>query len=400
MMATLGAWVFWSTTAALFYIYGGFALLLAAVGRLRNRTVRKRPMTPRISMIVAAYNEESQIRRKIENSLDLDYPEDALELIVGSDGSSDATEAIVTGCSDPRVHLYAFPRRGKIHVLNDCVPRACGTILIFSDANTLLDRQALKQLARNFADPAVGGVCGNQVYRKQHGSESSGAGERLYWSYDKWLKAQQTRCGSIVAADGAIYAIRRELYQPPPTAAVTDDFAISTGVVEQGMRLVFESEALAYEPETQRAHEEFGRKVRIVVRGLRGVIMRRRLLNPFRYGFYSLVLFSHKVLRRLAPLFLLGLFASSALLAPSGDLFRVALSGQVAFYLLAGVGYVARGQKIGHSRLLSAPFHYCLVNGAALVALVKLMRGTHIERWQTQRRSTVGEMGIRVGPTD
>lgn len=382
--------VFWAATAVLGYVYLGFALLVAVHGRVRNRIVAKRPITPLVSMIVAAHNEETQIAKKLDNSLGLDYPADAFELIVGSDGSTDATEPIVAACHDPRVRLFSFPRRGKIHVLNDLVPRAQGDILVFSDANTLLDRKALKNLVRNFADPAVGGVCGNQMYRTLADGESSGAGEKLYWAYDKWLKKLQTRGGSIVAADGAIYAIRRGLFEPPPTAAVTDDFAISTTVVKRGKRLVFEAEALAYEPETDRAASEFQRKVRIVVRGLRGVFMQRALLNPFRYGFYSIVLFSHKVVRRAAPLFLILALLSSTVLALESGLFRWLLGLQLFFYALAGLGYLTRARGVGRLKLLYAPFHYCLVNGAALVALVKVLRGTRIETWQPQRRRAVG----------
>ena len=389
-MAELSNWVFWSAVAMLCYVYGGFTLLVAVYGRLRNRPVHKRAITPHLSLIVAAHNEERCIRQKIDNCLTLDYPPEALEVIIASDGSEDATEAIVSAHDDPRVFLLAYPRRGKIHALNDSVPRAAGEILVFSDANTLLDTQALKKLAANFADPEVGGVCGNQGYRARAGSDSSGAGERLYWSFDKWLKKQQTRCGSIVAADGALYAVRRELYQPPTTASVTDDFAISTGVVARRKRLVFEDEALAWEPETASATLEFRRKVRIVVRGLRGVLMRRALLNPFRYGFYSVVLFSHKVLRRVAPLFLIAALISSAVLAHDSTWFRLACGVQLGFYVLAGLGYLTRAHRAGRSKLLYAPFHYCLLNAAALVALAKVARGVRIERWEPERGRAVG----------
>lgn len=377
--------VFWVAVATLVYVYGGFALLIALYGRVRRRHVIQRPITPTISMLVAAHNEEAHIAKKIANTLALDYPEQALELVIGSDGSDDQTEAIVSQCADPRVRLVALPRRGKIHVLNDCVPLTTGEILVFSDANTHLDPAALKNLARNFADPSVGGVCGNQFYSRTRDAESSGAGERLYWSYDKWLKKQQNRCGSIVAADGALYAIRRELYAPPATAAVTDDFAISTAVVERGMRLVYEDEALAYEPETRKATAEFRRKVRIVVRGLRGVILRRRLLNPFRHGFYSVVLFSHKVLRRLAPVFLVAALVSSIALAGSSSFFRMAAALQLAFYALAAMGCLMRGRRAGRSRLFYTPFHYCLVNLAALVGVTQVLRGVRIESWQPDR---------------
>ena len=389
-MNTLSIWAFWLAAAVLGYIYVGFALLVYTHGRWRHREIVKRPITPRISMIVAAHNEAGQIGQKVDNCLALDYPAEALEVIIGSDGSDDDTERIVARRTDPRVRLLVFPRRGKTHVLNGCVPVSRGELLVFSDANTHLDRAALRNLARNFADPSVGGVCGNQLYRASPGGESSGAGERLYWAYDKWLKRQQTRGGSIVAADGAIYAIRRHLYQPPPTAAVTDDFAISTGVVERGWRLVYENEAFAYEPATEKAGAEFHRKVRIIVRGLHGVALRRRLLNPFRYGFYSIVLFSHKVLRRAAALFLLLLLAASVVLARGDDFYVAALVLQLLFYLLAGAGYMTRARRVGRTKWLYAPFHYCLLHGAALVAFGKLLRGTRIETWQPQRRRVVG----------
>ncbi len=389
-MEPLWRGIFWGAGVALVYATFGFALLVAAYGFVRKRKVDQKPVTPRISLIVAARNEERQIRAKIENSLALDYPAEALEILIGSDGSEDATEAHVRSYDDPRVRLLTFPRRGKIHVLNDCVVQARGELLVFSDANTHLDPQALRRLARNFADPTVGGVCGNQLYRKRGGSESTGAGERLYWSYDKWLKRQESRSGSIVSADGALYAVRRALYEPPSTQAATDDFMISTAVVARGRRLVYEPEALAWEPETARAAQEFRRKVRIIVRGLCGVVARRALLNPFRYGFYAVVLFSHKVLRRLVPLFLIALFTSSAALAQGSGSFRAILGLQIVFYALAVLGAITRAQRAGRWKLLYAPFHYCLLNGAALVALLQLARGVRIERWEPERGGAAG----------
>jgi cellulose synthase/poly-beta-1,6-N-acetylglucosamine synthase-like glycosyltransferase len=338
-----------------------------------------------MSLIIAAYNEEENIGRRLDNALALDYPSDKLEIIVVSDGSEDATETIVAQYLPRGVRLLALPRQGKIHALNEAVQQAGGDILVFSDANVIYQRLALRNLARNFADLHVGGVAGNTNYDVRPRSESSSHGENLYWSYDKWLKQLESLTGSIVSAHGAIYAIRRTLYRPVTDAAVTDDFAISTAVVEQGYRLVFESDALAYEVALPEANREFWRKVRLMTRGLRGLILRKALFNPSRYGFYSLVLLTHKLLRRLVPLCLLALFAISIFLSTTGGLYLVAVVGQALFYGLAGVGYLLRRGPVGQLKWFYLPFFYCMANAAALVALVKLVRGQRVELWHPQR---------------
>jgi cellulose synthase/poly-beta-1,6-N-acetylglucosamine synthase-like glycosyltransferase len=376
---------FWFSIAVIIYVYAGFAMLAAIVAKLRNRQVKKKPITPKISLIIPAYNEEASIAGKLENILSLDYPPEVLEIIVASDGSSDATDSIVACYENLGVRLLSYPRRGKIFAMNDAVQQATGEILIFSDATSLLEKQTLRQLVSNFADSEVGGVSGRMVYSRQTERDSSGQGENLYWSYAVWLKQMKSLTGSIVSASGALHAVRRKLYQPPTDTATTDDFAISTAVVEQGYRLVFESEALAYEEPAPAAASEFGRKVRMMNRGLRGVILRRRLLNPFRYGFYSVSLISQKLLRRLVPFFLAILFISSFLLSTQALLYFAAFAAQALFYASAIVGYAVRNNRLGKWKFLYIPFFYCLANAAALVAVFKLLSGTRVERWQPQR---------------
>lgn len=380
--------LFWLMVALLFYVYGGFTLLVMLVAQIRRRQVRKAAITPRLSLIIPVWNEERTIGERLDNALALDYPRDALEIIVPSDGSSDRTEEIVRRYAARGVRFLALPRRGKIHAIKDAVAVATGELLVFSDANSMYERNALRMLARNFADPEVGGVCGNQVYVKSKKADTTSSGETLYWSFDKWLKESESLTGSIVSAHGAIYAIRRALYQHPASAAVTDDFAISTAVIEQGYRLVFESEAVAYEEPVAAANREFGRKVRIMNRGLRGVLLRKKLLNPLRYGFYALVLFSHKVLRRMVPFFLLVLLATSWLLGMQRDFYFHAALAQTFFYLMAGLGYLLRRHRLGRLKFFYIPFFYCLANTAALVAFLKLFAGTRIEFWQPQRQGS------------
>jgi cellulose synthase/poly-beta-1,6-N-acetylglucosamine synthase-like glycosyltransferase len=376
---------FWLSLALLIYGYVGHAVLAAVVGWLRGGIVRQLPITPPVSVIIAAYNEEDVLARQLENLLSLDYPPGALEILVASDGSTDDTVGIARAYASRGVRVLDLPRRGKMHALNAAVLEAGGEVLVFTDANTFFEPPALRRLARNFADQTVGGVAGSKVCTVQADGDSSGRGERLYWSYEQWLKKRESLTGSIVSADGAIYAIRRELYRPCPDPAVTDDFAISTAVIEQGLRLVFESEARAFEAVVPVARCEFSRKVRIMSRGLRGVLLRKHLLNPFRYGFYAVTLFSHKLLRRLLSCVLLILGVATALCVHEGTLYLIAAGAQAMFYALAGIGCLGRNARLGRESCFYVPFFYCLGNAAALVALVSVLSGQRTELWQPQR---------------
>jgi cellulose synthase/poly-beta-1,6-N-acetylglucosamine synthase-like glycosyltransferase len=378
---------FWGAISLILFAYFGFPFLLFIAAKFLRKQVHKAPYLPKMTLIIAAYNEAQGIAKKIENSLNLDYPSDKLEIIIASDGSSDATVDIAKQYIRPNVKVLAFPRRGKIFALRDSVEQASGEILVFSDANTEYHPQALKELAENFADPAVGGVCGNQLHKNTRTADNASEGEKLYWQYDKWLKQAETLTGSIVSADGAIYAIRKELFEMPADTAVTDDFAISTGVVEKGYRLVFDANALAYEDPMPNAEKEFSRKVRIMNRGLRGVIMRKSLLNPFKTGFFAVVLFTHKVLRRLVPFFLILLLVSSLALFNYAPFYRYFAIAQLLFYGLALLGWLLRHSKFAKMKPLYIPFFFCLANAAALIAVINILSGKRIEQWTPGREN-------------
>jgi cellulose synthase/poly-beta-1,6-N-acetylglucosamine synthase-like glycosyltransferase len=386
-MSTLAVWIFWLSIAFLFYAYGGFALVVGLVGLVQRRGVRKLPITPSVSLIIAAYNEEKVIADRLDNALAMDYPRERLQILVASDGSNDRTEDIVASYASKGVLLLSLPRRGKIQTLNAAVARATGKILVFTDANIMCRPDTLRELVANFADPGVGGVAGHTAYTLDPDSESSSLGERLYWRYDTWLKKLESQTGSIVSAHGGLYAIRRVLFRPIPDGAVTDDFAISTSVVAQGYRLVFEPNALATEVAVPEAQREFRRRVRLMTRGLRGVFLRRRLLDPRKYGFYSVVLASHKLARRLVPVSLAILGVASLAAWSQGPLYQAAVLAQAFFYGMASVGYLLRRSPIGRLRLLYIPFYYCMANVACSVAWVHALRGRRIEVWQPQRQS-------------
>ena len=379
---------FWGALGAVFYTYVGFPLLLISWGWFCPRPVKKSPWTPSISLIIAAFNEEHNIQSRLDNALASDYPEGKLEIVVASDGSTDATEVLTTAYF-PQVRLLSLPRKGKIFALQEATAAAQGEILVFSDANTFFAPHTLSRLVENLADREVGGVMGNKLYKSHPEAESVASGEKLYWSYDKWLKSWETATGCAVSADGAAYAIRKQLFRFPEDPAVTDDFAISTAVIEQGYRLVFEKDAPVFEQTLNQASREFSRKVRLMTRGLRGILLRKRLRNPFQHGFYSVVLFSHKVLRRFVPILILALLFCSLGLVGYHPVYSAALAAMSLFISLSVMGWAFRNRAIGRFKLLLIPFYYCLANGAALVAIFKLLRGERIERWRPQRLQEV-----------
>lgn len=372
--------VFWLAVLSIVYTYVLFPVLLWVRSKIRPRPIALSDETPSVSMVICAYNEALSIRSKLENTLALDYPPSCLQVIVASDGSDDATNAIVEEFADRGVRLLALPRKGKIPTLNAAVASATGDVLVFSDASNIYARDAIRQLVRPLADPTVGCVAGDQRYTGDSATGASTDGERAYWSIDRKLKEWGSAAGSATSATGAIYAIRRSLFRPVPLG-VTDDFVISTRAIAAGYRLIFAGEAAAYERVAAKSDVEFRRKVRVITRGLGGVIAVRALLDPRRYGFYSLQLFSHKILRRFVVIPLLVLLPASLLLWNAGNLYRACGAAQLVFYAAAVCGGLCERAGIRVPKLAGVPFYFCLVNTAALLGILNVVRGRQIDRW-------------------
>ncbi len=386
--------LFWGSIGLIFYAYLGFPLLLLVRGLLRRRlperaspTVNRINITPRVSLVIVAYNEAKTIGAKLDNVLALDYPADKLEIIVASDGSDDGTNEIVAGYAERGVQFLAFSRGGKIPALNQAVTRASGDILVFSDANSMYTPDALRLLIRPFVDPSVGAVGGNQCYISNGLVTTASSGERLYWNFDRLLKTMQSQSGNMISATGAIHAIRRELFRPVPLG-VGDDFVISTRAISQGYRLVFEPNAIAYETVAPSDGAEFQRKVRVIVRGLRGLWAVRELFNPLQYGFYAVQIFSHKLLRWSVGWLMLILLGASLSLYRAGGFYRLIAQSQLIFY---GSALGALGlrhtplRRLKAFRLLSLPFYFCMANFAAIRAWLQLFRGKQIDIWNSNR---------------
>jgi cellulose synthase/poly-beta-1,6-N-acetylglucosamine synthase-like glycosyltransferase len=358
----------------------GYPLAMRLVAILAPRPVRSGPVTPKVTLVIPAYNEERVIQEKVRNALEQDYPRDRLEIVVASDGSSDATVEIARQFEGEGVRVLDLERRGKAFALNDAAEAATGEILVFTDATVLLDPVAVARLVEPFADPEVGGVCGNQRYLRPGTREATAGGERAYWNYDKWVKAQESRAGSIFASDGSLHAVRRDLYVPLAEAAQADDIAISARVVMQGRRLVYEPRAVAWEEPPEGGRAEFHRKVRITNHSMSALLGLGRGL--WANGMHSFSLLSHKFLRHLIPLYLLALLASSAVLAFDHPAFAVVVCLQVLFYLAAVSGWLLRKRAAGGRKVLLAPYFFTLANLAAFAGIVSLLRGEQIRTWR------------------
>lgn len=383
-------WLFFICLLIPLYVYFGYPALLILVTSIRKRSVHKNPKhIPTVTVIIPAYNEENIIEEKIQNTLALNYPQDLVEIIVVSDGSTDRTEEIVRRYED-RIRLLPLPRSGKVFALNQAVAHAHGDLIAFTDANALIHEDAIMHLANNFADPKIGCVCGNQKYTVRSGGDSASRGEGLYWRYDKFIKKLETRAGNAIAADGSIYAIRRKLYVPIEDPTQVDDHAISVRVIPQGYRLIFEPQAVSFEDPPDSIEQEFRRKIRNTMITARAVFLLRDTWKPWRTGFYAIEVLSHKVLRYLVPFFLLIAFVANIFLLDKSWFFRLCMAGQILFYLCAGLGYLFRESRWGQLKLFWAPLYFCLANGAALLGLLALIKGGRISMWETQRGSSTG----------
>jgi cellulose synthase/poly-beta-1,6-N-acetylglucosamine synthase-like glycosyltransferase len=385
-------WTFLIGLGAIVYTYVGFPMLLTLRAALRPRPHRSADVKPWITVIVAAHNEQQDIGTKLANLTSCDYPPERLRIIVVSDGSTDETERIVEehARADPRIVLLALPRVGKARALNAAAELVDSEVVVFSDANSLFDVGALRALVAPFADPEVGAVAGDQRYVRTSTTGPVAEAEERYWNLDRRLKLAGSRAGNVTSATGAIHAIRRSCLDPVPEG-VTDDFFISTGAIERGKRLVFAPHAVTREPVAASASIEFGRKTRIVARGLRSVRARSPLLSVRRHGFYAVQLWTHKVLRRLVFVPLIVCLAAAVAGALRGDPFlTVAAVLQVSVYLAAGLGGLLLLAGRRPARPLRIPFYFVLVNVAAAVAVIRMVRGTTPVRWEPQRQVPAG----------
>ena len=377
--------LFWFFFGLILYVYIGYPFLLMILTRLGPAPSAPRTrITPSISLIIAAYNEEAAIARKIDNSLALDYPRSKMQIIVASDGSTDRTNEIVEGCAGRGVQLVALKTNlGKSTAQNQAVTEARGDILFFTDANVMLRSDALRKMMAYFVDEKVGCVVGKVTYLNE-GETSVSRGEGVYWRYELFLRRKESELGNFAIGSGPIMAIRRSLFRPLDPD-VGEDFVLPIQTAIQDGRVIYEPEAISEETLFQTTPiTMFRSKVRIISKDLRGLLLCRRILNPLRHPLYAWGLVSHKLLRWLIPYFLVALLALSMVLLDR-PLYRLMFLLQMILYVTAGAGYV--WQRYGRSpRILAIPFSFCLVNLTALVGVAQFAAGRKTGRWRPVRR--------------
>lgn len=363
--------VFLISILLVFYVYAGYPLAAALLGRVMSRPVRKGMCEPMVTVVIAAYNEEEAIGATIENKLKLDYPREKLEVLVISDGSIDRTDAIVGSYADRNVRLLRQePRAGKTSALNMAIPRAKGEIIVFSDANSIYAPNALRKLVANFIDPEVGYVTGRMIYANPDGT-TIGEGCSAYMRYENWLREIETRIGSVVGVDGGIDAMRKEIYRPMNPDQLPD-FVQPLKVVEQGYRVVYEPEALLREPSLKEAGDEYRMRVRVALRAFWALFDMRSLLAPRCDPLFAWQLWSHKVLRYLCFMFLIAAYASNALLLGDGFLYRILFALQNGGYVVAFTApfLERKGMACG---IFTFAHYFLLLNIASAHAFAKFM---------------------------
>ena len=377
----------WLSAAALFYTYVGYPMLIAAVSSLRPRRVKCGEYLPPVSVIITAFNEERALAAKLENTLALDYPRDLLEVIVASDCSTDRTDEIAKRFAPRGVKLHRQPERlGKTAAQNAAIEKAHGEVIVFSDATSHYQPDVLKMIVPNFADPTVGCVGGRLVYVDHHQSDI-GRGAKSYWGYETFLKRHESRACSLIGVSGCLYAVRRSAYVPLENDACSD-FIIATKMVEQGLRAVFEPNAICTEETNQHPGDEMKMRVRVIAQTFSDLWRNRAMMNPFRSGLYAWQLFSHKIMRYFVPFVLLALLGASAILSLESPLYRIVFLLQMLGYSCAVASWLLEKSGV-RSRVLALPQYFLLANVAALIACYQFVRGERYSRWEPIREGSI-----------
>ena len=394
---------FWLLLFIVFYSYIGYGILLGLLVKLRNSRIIMPDLIdsdlPNVTFLIAAYNEEAWIEAKIRNSLALNYPKDKIQFFFVTDGSNDKTmEHIINYKNSEKANIQLFhqdARRGKIAAVERVMPFVETPIIVFTDANTDINPQAIRNIVRHYKDFHVGAVAGEK--RVQMSGEASGAGEGIYWKYESLLKNWDSRLYSAVGAAGELFSIRTDLYKPVETDTLIEDFVMTMRIAQEGYKIVYEPNAYAIETHSANVKEELKRKIRISAGGLQAVWRLRGLLNPFKYPVLSFQYISHRVLRwTLAPLALPLIFLFNAMILMSTtdssnstipfSIYQSLFVMQIFFYIIAVVGWIFEQFKI-KIKAFYVPFYFCMMNYSVYRGFIRLMLGQQSVVWEKSKRA-------------
>ena len=386
---------FWISITIVVYTYLGYGIILYLLVKLREKSTKNEHRKssqqelnlPSCSILIAAYNEESCIREKILNTLSLRYPGHLLEVFIVADGSTDRTVQIIS--EYPEVNLLYEPeRKGKIDAVNRAMQFIHTETVVFTDANALLNTNALLHICKHYSDKNVGGVAGEKRIDISEKADASSAGENFYWKYESKLKEWDSRLNSAVGAAGELFSIRRNLYVHLDKDTILDDFIISMRIAGQGYKIVYEPQAYAVELSSSDVNEELKRKIRIAAGGMQSILILKHLLNPFKYQILSFQYISHRVLRwSITPFLLILTFISNLILvADTGNLLYITLFiVQVMFYSMAILGYLLEKKQLKF-RFAFIPYYFCVMNYAVIAGIIKYFRKKQSSVWVKAKR--------------
>jgi cellulose synthase/poly-beta-1,6-N-acetylglucosamine synthase-like glycosyltransferase len=377
--------VFWACSGVLVYVYVLYPLLIELLAAWFGTRVKRGSALPAVTIVVTAYNEAGCIRAKLSNLLALNYPSERFDILVVSDGSSDSTDEIAASHDPARVQVLRLEgRRGKTACQNAAAAAASGEIIVFTDATTRLQRDALTHLIEGFADARVGCV-GGLLYYVAEPDNATGRAGQTYWTYELRLRAAESALGSLVGVSGCLYAVRRAAYRPIDPTLISD-FVIAMKMREQSLRTVLAPNALCFEATLGSARQELSMRVRVAIRSLNALIHERRFLNPLRYGCFAWQLWSHKVLRYASPLLWLGAFAANLALARE-PLYLLLLTLQTGLFAAGVVGFILQYRQRDPG-LFGKPYYFLLTNIASFIATLRYLQGERMVIWNPIRLAT------------
>lgn len=389
--------IFWISIFIIVYTYLGYGFILYLMLRIRRFFFGKRPQVfyepdqlPTCALLIAAYNEENFISEKIRNTLALEYPEGKLELIFITDGSTDRTPEILKEYPQIKL-LHQNERKGKVAAIHRAMEHIKTEIIIFTDANTLLNKDALINISRHYADEKIGAVAGEKRVHSDEKADAGSAGEGFYWKYESLLKKWDSELYSTIGAAGELFSVRSNLYSPVSDDTILDDFMISMLIAEKGYRIAYEPEAFAIETASENISEELKRKVRIAAGGIQSIVRLKALLNIFRHGLLSFQYISHRVLRwTITPFLLIIVLILNILicLQNPGIIFYFLLIGQILFYLLALLGMEFEKKEL-RFKVFFIPYYFCVMNYAAIAGLKRYLGNQQSAIWEKANRKNV-----------
>lgn len=390
--------LFWIFFFILFYAYLGYALVVFLLYQLRKAAspdesnFAESNYEPGVCLFVTAFNEKDYVEQKVENSFALDYPKGKIQYLWITDGSDDGTPEMLRKYSGLEIH-HLPERRGKMHAMNRGMKFVKASIVIFSDANTILGKQSIREIVTQFRNPKVGCVAGEKRIVEKKAEGAAAAGEGLYWRFESWVKNMDAGLNSAIGAVGELFAIRSELFEDVETDTIIDDFMISLRIAQKGYKIAYTPNAYAEETASLNVNEELKRKIRIAAGGVQSVFRLKSLLNPFKYGMLSWQYFSHKVLRwTLAPISLFAIFILNFFIVLNhnswllSEFYTLFFYVQLLCYMLAIVGWYFENKKL-RFKILFVPYYFVSINYASIRGVIRYFKGEQSVNWEKSKRA-------------